>query len=186
MNGQSVADYTHDMNLDEAANQLKADSPFDLVAIKIRPIKKLGAFDSGVIEDEDYGEISRFLSQFNRLRGDAKSIVYLLLDGSSFIFARHETGPEIIFLLQTIVFDAKPTGAELSAASEIVDLINAIAETINNGMARRPPGGVSNAQNVQAVSIEKRSKRGARMIRQFEVRAGQPKKAIENFRELIG
>jgi hypothetical protein len=109
-----------------------------------------------------------------------------LSDGHKFVFVYHETGPEIIFVLDLVKEAAIATGAVAVAASQIIKLVNTICGIINKAAdAKNKHEPSDRYYGAGAVSIEKRLSQGAKIVKQIKVTSVSMEDAVSRVQDLI-
>jgi hypothetical protein len=188
-NENFVNDYMYEMKLDEASGFLNQD-PQNLISIKIRPIEDEGQWKNRYVYPGEYEEIYHVLSTFTKLQqgyvSRGKATLYESSDGTRFVFVEHETGPEIIFVLDVIKNICMTIITAAVAVNQLLKLINTICHVIRKEANSKNKGEEScRYYGAKAISIEKRLSEGAKMIRQVKITANAGDKFIDSVHELL-
>jgi hypothetical protein len=160
-----------------AAQDLLGGSRGDLISLKVRPIDTDG-WNRYVYADE-YTEMRSILGpglRRGRLGdGPADNAGVYQTEGGLYLVAEHETGPEIVVYLAAI-------GAALGLAEKLVGLIKVIMEIIAKHVENKRQQQESSSPKVNpsgeryydadAISIEVRTRSGAKRLAVFELQRG--------------
>jgi hypothetical protein len=167
-----------------AASAILGVPEVDLVSIKLRPV---WAGETEPLWRSDYPTINKalehsslkFVKTFgfeDRYKG--KTTLYEVSNGIRFLYVEHESGPEII--LHTISVDATAVAAVLVAANQFLTLVNRICRRFNKAPSR---DGVFH--KTSDVSIEARTLKWTKVLKEVSETAADAGKAIEKVEELF-
>lgn len=156
--------------------------PYELASIKIRPIQEAGSFAGIDLHPSDYEEINEAFDEFRDVADVAHEYgwgarVCRFDKNCRCLYVQHESGPEVI--LHLVVMGAAATYTSLLALNQAIKLINNIAKLVR----KRPKRGKDG--RFIAVSIEKRTAKGVKVIRQIGRVAKTTERAIRNVEELF-
>jgi hypothetical protein len=172
--------------LSQKEGRILGVSADDLVSIKLRPIESVGVWHDRYVYGEEYRQIGELLSSFPLVSSEENKAVYQLPDGNRFIYATHENGPEIIFVADIIQHYAIATGASALALRQLLKLVNDIYGILNKEAQKQREGKPSDRHHqAGAVSIESRTTRSAKILKQIGVAAEQTGKAISKITDLL-
>jgi hypothetical protein len=174
----------------EASSLLGAD-PDEIVSIKVRPTHVAGEFTdaNAHVYPDEYAEIFEHLAGFQQVRtGYAMSGKYRLIrleSGILVLFVEHETGPEIVFVLDVIRDGAIAAGAAATAGIQIVKLINLIRDAVVGGTAKKAKGKpCQRYYAAEKISLEKRLKAGTKLLKEVSALMDRGQKLVEKIEDL--
>jgi hypothetical protein len=166
------------------ASRILGASVDELVSIKIRPIAEAGEFETLYLGASDYDAINQSLANatlgVEELGPGYGGFARLckLHENNACLYIEHESGPEIIIHL--ITMSAGAAAASFFALNQAIKLINNLARFLRKRNPRR-----DNRGKFIAASIEKRTSRGLKVIRQIGKTAKAAERAIKSIEELL-
>jgi hypothetical protein len=162
------------------ASELIGAPPDELASIKIRPIVEVGSFDG--MYPSDYDGINEAFTEFR----DVADVPHEYGWGARVcrfdkncrcLYIQHESGPEIIIHL--VVMGSAAAYTSLLALNQAIKLINNVAKLVRQKPKRGKDG------RFIAVSIEKRTAKGIKVIRQIGRIAKTTERAVKSVEELF-
>jgi hypothetical protein len=181
----STIDRPNDGTFSDASRLL--NSPDDsLTSIKIRPINHFPLSDQDEYWDayvypSEYEQIDLSLVD-NVIRegrvnyGEAKCFE---VDNSKYIFAKHESGPEIIANLALIT-------SSLTLVVSIINLVTAVIKTINDSNNKKKDGKESGRYHeAVAISVETRTKKNAKVVKIYKLPLNDSDLTQEEIKKLL-
>jgi hypothetical protein len=172
----------------DAASEFLSVPPDKLVSIKIRPIVDAGDVQTEYLFPSDYMKFIDAALADSQVKvpggiTERHGVPFLckLPSGQKFVYIKHESGPEIIFLIDLLQHTAVATGAIALAATQIVVLVNKLNQRVRTAPSKKERG----VNPVGASSIEARVKTGQKVLKQISKTADAVGDAIKSVNDLF-
>lgn len=170
---KNIPAHYYEMALNEA-NKLLGQTTDDLVSIKVRPLAELPhatieEMNNAYVYNSEYQNILNYLAKEKLIKegyvSRGKAYMYSIGPNEEFVFVEHETGPEIVAGLALMT-------ASLSLAKTVVELVLYVIKAVDEENKKKQQGQSSGRYyGAKAISIEKRTKSGAKIITTIELPA---------------
>lgn len=179
----------YDATLEQAARAFSRKTGKDLISIKLRPLTENEKFPQDYVYFDEYQELEALLARHGAVASKHNGMVKYSFGGADeFVFVHHETGPEIIAILDifqhggvAVASVAAGLGAAAVAGSKIIKFINDASDLIRGNKSKH----AQQKTKTRAINVEKRVLKAAKVIRQVGKAAKKGSKAIEKVQDLL-